>query len=55
MNVKYDKNISFKPKKLAFKLENSVHILKYLENFIKNSSTKNVYGYGTIGLAKNTI
>ena len=55
MNVKYDKKISFKPKKLAFKLENSEHILKYLENFIKNSSTKNVNGYGTIGLAKNTI
>ena len=55
MNVKYDKNISFKPKKHAFKLENSVSILKYLENFIKNSSTKNVNGYGTIGLAKNTI
>ena len=55
MNVKYDKNISFKPKKYAFKLENSERILEYLENFIKNSSTKNVNGYGTIGLAKNTI
>ena len=55
MNVKCDKSISFKSKKHAFKLENSVSILKYLENFIKNSSTKNVYGYGTIGLAKNTI
>ena len=55
MNVKYDKNISFKPKKHAFKLENSERILEYLENFIKNSSTKNVNGYGTIGLAKNTI
>ena len=55
MNVKYDKSISFKPKKYAFKLENSERILEYLENFIKNSSTKNVNGYGTIGLAKNTI
>ena len=55
MNVKYDKNISFKPKKHAFKLENSERILEYIENFIKNSSTKNVNGYGTIGLAKNTI
>ena len=55
MNVKYDKNISFKLKKHTFKLENSERILEYLENFIKNSSTKNVNGYGTIGLAKNTI
>ena len=55
MNVKYDKNISFKPKKHAFKLENSERILEYLENFIENSATKNVNGYGTIGLAKNTI
>ena len=33
MNVKCDKNISFKPKKLAFKLENSERILKYLVCF----------------------
>ena len=55
MNVKYDKNISFKPKNHAFKIENSERILEYLENFIKTSSTKNIHGYGTIGLAKNTI
>ena len=55
MNVKYDKHMGFKPQRHSFGLENSERILKYLEDFIKNSSTKNVNGYGTIGLAKNTI
>lgn len=55
MNVKYDKHMGFKPQRHSFRLETSERILKYLQEFIKNSSTKNVNGYGTIGLAKNTI
>ena len=44
MNVKYDKHMGFKHQRHSFRLENSKKVLKYLEDFIKNSSTKNVNG-----------
>ena len=37
------------------KRKDSVLFLDYLEHFISNSATKRVQGYGTVGLAKNTI
>ena len=37
------------------KRKDSVLFLDYLEHFISNSATKRVQGYGTVGLAHNTI
>ena len=37
------------------KRKDSILFLDYLEHFISNSATKRVQGYGTVGLAKNTI
>ena len=37
------------------KIENSTLFLEYLVEFIKNSATRRVKGYGTVGLAYNTI
>ena len=37
------------------KRKDSVLFLDYLAHFISNSATKRVQGYGTVGLAKNTI
>ena len=37
------------------KRKDSVLFLDYLGHFISNSATKRVQGYGTVGLAKNTI
>jgi len=36
-------------------VENPISFLDYLEGFISNASTKRVKGYGTVGLAFNTI
>ena len=52
-------NFCFKPKfntpNTISKRKDSVLFLDYLEHFISNSATKRVQGYGTVGLAKNTI
>ncbi|MBT6170456.1 MAG: tyrosine-type recombinase/integrase, partial [Flavobacteriaceae bacterium] len=37
------------------KIEHAVLFLDYLEHFISNSATKRVQGYGTVGLAHNTV
>ena len=37
------------------KRKDSVLFVDYLAHFISNSATKRVQGYGTVGLAKNTI
>ena len=37
------------------KMENSTLFLEYLSEFIANSATRRVNGYGTVGLAHNTI
>ena len=37
------------------KIENGILFLEYLSEFIANSATKRVKGYGTVGLAHNTI
>lgn len=37
------------------KMENSTLFLEYLSEFIANSATRRVKGYGTVGLAHNTI
>ncbi|MDB9894021.1 site-specific integrase, partial [Flavobacteriaceae bacterium] len=44
-----------KTHKTPIKVEKSVLFLDYLEHFISNSATKRVQGYGTVGLAHNTI
>ena len=59
MHVNFYKKPQIKPKikthKTAIKVEESVLFLDYLEHFISNSATKRVQGYGTVGLAHNTI
>ena len=55
MHVNFYKKPSVKSSKLDLKIENSILLLDYLERFISNSSTKRVQGYGTVGLAYNTI
>ena len=37
------------------KVGNGTLFLEYLSEFIANSATKRVQGYGTVGLAHNTI
>jgi len=37
------------------KIRNGTLFLEYLSEFIANSATKRVKGYGTVGLAHNTI
>ena len=55
MHVNFYKNPKIKTHKTAVKVEKSVLFLDYLEHFISNSATKRVQGYGTVGLAHNTI
>ena len=55
MRVNFYKNPKIKTHKTAVKVEESVLFLDYLEHFISNSATKRVQGYGTVGLAHNTI
>jgi integrase len=55
MHVNFYKNPKIKTHKTAVKVEESVLFLDYLEHFISNSATKRVQGYGTVGLAHNTI
>ena len=55
MSVNFYKKLQIKTHKTPIKVENSVLFLDYLEKFISNSATKRVQGYGTVGLAHNTI
>jgi len=55
MHVNFYKKPQTKTHKTLIKVEKSVLFLNYLEHFISNSTTKRVQGYGTVGLAHNTI
>ena len=55
MHVNFYKKPQIKTHKTSIKVEKSVLFLDYLEHFISNSATKRVQGYGTVGLARNTI
>jgi hypothetical protein len=55
MHVNFYKNPQIKASHTSLKIENSVLFLDYLEHFISNSATKRVQGFGTVGLAPNTI
>jgi hypothetical protein len=55
MNVNFYKKPQIKASNTPLNLEKSVLFLDYLEHFISNSATKRVKGYGTVGLAHNTI
>ena len=55
MQVNFYKKPQTKTSNTFSKIENSVLFLDYLEHFISNSATKRVQGYGTVGLAHNTV
>ena len=55
MQVNFYKKPQTKASNTLSKIENSVLFLDYLEHFISNSATKRVQGYGTVGLAHNTV
>jgi len=55
MHVNFYKKPQIKTHKTPIKVDKSVLFLDYLEHFISNSATKRVQGYGTVGLAHNTI
>ena len=55
MHVNFYKKPQIKSSNTRLKIEHSVLFLDYLEHFISNSATKRVQGYGTVGLAHNTI
>jgi integrase len=55
MHVNFYKKPQIKSPNTRLKIEHSVLFLDYLDHFISNSATKRVQGYGTVGLAHNTI
>ena len=55
MNVNFYKKPQTKTSNTLLKIEHAVLFLDYLEHFISNSATKRVQGYGTVGLAHNTV
>ena len=55
MHVNFYKKPKIKTHQIPIKVEKYVLFLNYLEHFISNSATKRVQGYGTVGLAHNTI
>lgn len=55
MHVNFYKKPKIKTHKTRLKVEKSILFLDYLAHFISNSATKRVQGYGTVGLAHNTI
>ena len=55
MHVNFYKKPQIKTSNTHLKIDNSVLFLDYLQHFISNSATKRVQGYGTVGLAHNTI
>ena len=55
MQVNFYKKPQTKASNTLSKIEHAVLFLDYLEHFISNSTTKRVQGYGTVGLAHNTV
>ncbi|MDA7810536.1 site-specific integrase [Flavobacteriaceae bacterium] len=55
MQVNFYKKPQTKASNTLSKIEYAVLFLDYLEHFISNSATKRVQGYGTVGLAHNTV
>ena len=55
MHVNFYQKPKIKTHKTRLKVEKSILFLDYLTHFISNSATKRVQGYGTVGLAYNTI
>ena len=55
MNVNFYKKPQIKALNTLSTIEHAVLFLDYLEHFISNSATKRVQGYGTVGLAHNTV
>jgi len=55
MQVNFYKKPQTKASNTLSKIEHAVLFLDYLEHFISNSATKRVQGYGTVGLAHNTV
>ena len=55
MNVNFYKKTQIKSPNTRLKIEHSILFLDYLAHFISNSATKRVQGYGTVGLAHNTV
>jgi len=55
MQVNFYKKPQTKASNTRLKIEHAVLFLDYLEHFISNSATKRVQGYGTVGLAHNTV
>ena len=55
MQVNFYKKPQTKASNTFSKIEHAVLFLDYLEHFISNSATKRVQGYGTVGLAHNTV
>jgi integrase len=55
MHVNFYKKPQIKTHKTPIKVEKSILFLDYLAHFISNAATKRVQGYGTVGLAHNTI
>ena len=55
MHVNYYQKSRTKASKILLKVNDKVLFLDYLAHFISNSDTKRVHGFGTVGLAHNTI
>ena len=55
MHVNFYKRPQIQVNNSHSKMENSTLFLEYLSEFIANSATRRVKGYGTVGLAHNTI
>jgi len=55
MHVNYYQKSRTKASKILLKVNDKVLFLDYLAHFISNSDTKRVQGFGTVGLAHNTI
>jgi integrase len=55
MHVTFYKNSKIKTSSTLSKIGKGELFLDYLEQFIANSATKRVHGFGTVGLAYNTI
>ena len=55
MYVTFYNNSKIKTSSTLSKIEKAELFLDYLEQFIANSATKRVHGFGTVGLAYNTI
>ena len=55
MHVNFHKRPQIQVNNSHLKMENSTLFLEYLSEFIANSATRRVNGYGTVGLAHNTI